>query len=400
MVALCLGGLLYYAKSHQHPPTQTLSELGLTCENKPDLCRAEVGSPPLARAPNGMRKSGRWNQAALLPNVGDETALRFKRWIYLSAVSDRYFVATALVKFSYISDVFLYVVDRETREQFEYKGRLPFGVGLSQYMYSSVANCTKWGVPKPQFGGRVGDKPWIELCSKPGGGYTFRASVWVVDAQQQEHWLEVGLTAHSGVDLILAYPLAGDETRLAYVHKVAGMTIPAATSHLRLGEREPAKLDNAAAALDWTKGKMLYRTAWRWVSFNDPKARTQDGKAVGFGINLSTGVYDVEHENGDAVSCENAVWVNGKLIALTGRVEITPGALAWRIHSTRPTAEENIDLVFTPWGLRQDHADFGLVVSDFVQPFGEFTGRVVVRGAEILLSPKVFGVVEDHLAYW
>lgn len=400
-VSVLFGGLIMYAQQHQHAPLQSLQELGLTCKNKPQLCVADVGQLPLERAPNRLVKSGRWNLAAQSPNLGEESPLQFKRWNYVSFAGDRYFIAAAMVKLFYISDVFLYVVDRETRERYEYTGRMPFGVGLSQYMTSSVENCSKWGVPKKNLTTTGEFRPWMELCAKPGGGYRFRANVPVTSKESKhiQHLLAVDITANSGVDLILAFPLAGDEARLAYVHKLAGMPVQRAVSYVRFDDAAPVAMENAAGALDWTKGRMLYRTAWKWVSFNDAHAKV-NGKQVVFGINLSNEVYDVENEHGDAVSAENAIWLDGKMFALTGRVEITPGEHEWSIKSTRPTQDEALDLKFTPWGAREDHSNFHIIVSDFVQPFGGFTGAVRVHGIDVEIDKNAFGVVENHLAYW
>ncbi len=46
----------------------------------------------------------------------------------------------------------------------------------------------------------------------------------------------------------------------------------------------------------------------------------------------------------------------------------------------------------------------GLVVSDFVQPFGYFTGTISVKRADGIVQPfelvKAWGVVESHYAKW
>jgi len=64
----------------------------------------------------------------------------------------------------------------------------------------------------------------------------------------------------------------------------------------------------------------------------------------------------------------------------------------WRIVSLEG---DDVDLEFEPLGAREEHSNFGLVRTDFVQPYGRFTGRVC--GRDITGS---FGVVEAHHSVW
>lgn len=63
-----------------------------------------------------------------------------------------------------------------------------------------------------------------------------------------------------------------------------------------------------------------------------------------------------------------------------------------------------VALDFVPRGARQDYTHLGLVVSDFVQPYGYFNGSITatdrsgVRRTVVL--QEVFGVVENHYAMW
>ena len=42
----------------------------------------------------------------------------------------------------------------------------------------------------------------------------------------------------------------------------------------------------------------------------------------------------------------------------------------WTVTSLVPASEEVVRLFFRPHGVREDHTHLGVVVSDFVQPFG------------------------------
>jgi hypothetical protein len=56
---------------------------------------------------------------------------------------------------------------------------------------------------------------------------------------------------------------------------------------------------------------------------------------------------------------------------------------------------DEVDIEFEPLGAREEHSNFGLVRTDFIQPYGRFSGRVA--GHEMA---GCFGVVESHLSVW
>lgn len=113
------------------------------------------------------------------------------------------------------------------------------------------------------------------------------------------------------------------------------------------------------------------------------------GTAIG--LNLSAQVY--EDERGHSV--ENALWIDGEVQRLSGvsfDVPRDPGTDRWRIKSTDTN---EVELEFQPIGAREDRTNFGLVRTEFVQPYGRFVGRV--RGHDLT---DAFGVVEAHLSVW
>jgi hypothetical protein len=232
--------------------------------------------------------------------------------------------------------------------------------------------------------------------------------------------------------LVLAFPLAtfadGHE-RLAYVHKGMMTLSPERNqSWVRFTSESNPDLHNhtlyltkGTGALDWTKGHLSYRTAWRWVSLSDAKAtlvhpghsHQEEEEEVMVGLNLSNEVYDIlSGDDMHEISAENAVWVIGAVYSLNRPVDIVVPAREnrtskpWRIVSRLPgrwgsSEYEFVNLTFVPQGARGDSAHFGIIVSDFVQPFGTFEGTIVLPGTgTLVLRQGTFGVVEDHLAYW
>ena len=120
--------------------------------------------------------------------------------------------------------------------------------------------------------------------------------------------------------------------RVAYTHKAAGWP---ASGYLELGSRS-IRLDGGLAASDWTRTQARRVTVWKWASLS---GRLHDGTAIG--LNLSA------------------------------------------------------DVEFEPLGAREEHTNFGLVRTDFVQPYGRFAGRIC--GHHIT---GCFGVVEAHVSVW
>jgi len=348
------------------------------------------------------------------PNVGDEDRLQFKRWNYVSFTDDKFFVGAALVKFSYISDIFLYIVDRETKEQFTYTARMPPGLGVHA-AYSSVQGCSTWGTPKPSVSELA--SPWIELCGTEKDGFRFRANVPVKSERNStkvfQARMDVTLLNRDFDDFILAYPLNGDHNRLVYVHKLAGVPL-SSDSMLKLYGNDEHRFQKGLGGLDWTKGNLNYRTVWRWVSLNARVRMTRSGKTeqeVNLGINLSQDVYDIVDESGKVFSTENSIWVDGKAYPLSVPIEVTvpanPGSDVWTIRSAQNSVGQNLDLQFQPFGTREDHSDFGVIVSDFVQPYGLFKGTIELKDPQTgdkisikIVEGKAFGVVENHVAYW
>jgi len=381
-----------------------LEARNLTCQQKPQLCSFSD-----QRAPDKLIASGRWRKAAYLPDIGSENNIQFKRWSYVSVNDESYYIGTAIVQFYYVADVFLYLVDKRNSEQWLYTGQLPLGLGVKATM-SSVDGCTTWGTPRA-----TGSRPWIEMCGTHQDMFSLRAALTVTSQiSQKQKQLQVQVTMVSKDDFVLAYPLDGNEQRLSYVHKLAGAPV-LPDSFLSLDD-EKHELVQASAGLDWTKGRHLYRTFWKWVSLNDARAKVTRGSGNTaeemIGINLSDLVYDMAVENGQKFSTENAVWVNGQVFPVSVPIEIlvpqNPAQDEWRIFSANsPEANVVVDLRFKPAGAREDHTYLWLLMSDFIQPFGRFSGTIVIKDPASQLAIKIeidessaFGVVENHQAYW
>jgi len=288
---------------------------------------------------------------------------RLKEWHYLSFTTDEWFVAVGLVQLGYVANLFAYALDRvQNKPALEHGILSPLGAALS-FAPSSIRGTTSW--------------------KSRGASISVEANDgWDVDLD-----LPLGAERLSGrarieprESLAMLHQLGPH--RVAYTHKAAGWP---ASGQLELGTRS-IRLDGGLAASDWTRSQASRITKWKWASMS---AFLADGTSIG--LNLSAQVY--EDERGHSV--ENAFWIDGKVQALSGvvfDVPQHPKTQGWRIHSIDT---DEIDIEFEPLGAREEHTNFGLVRSDFVQPYGRFAGSVC--GHDIT---GAFGVVEVHLSVW
>jgi hypothetical protein len=134
---------------------------------------------------------------------------------------------------------------------------------------------------------------------------------------------------------------------------------------------------------DWTVGRQDRTTVWRWAAGAGTAA---DGRRVG--VNASTGM--------NAAVGEDVVWWDGTPYALEvtelGPVGDDPEGV-WRVLGP------DCDLRLTPAGVRAAVEQLLLVTSNYVQPFGTWSGRTTDPAGEPR-EVRLAGVAEDHLAVW
>nr|WP_308635557.1 DUF2804 family protein [Massilia brevitalea] len=138
------------------------------------------------------------------------------------------------------------------------------------------------------------------------------------------------------------------------------------------------RLDGGVASYDYSNGLLGRRSAWRWISAH----------GRGLGINLQSGYF------GDA---ENALWLDGELIAL--------GALESRIEAdgvwSMTSADGLLALRFTPEGVRRDEKQLLLASSRLRQHLGRFDGWVrAAPDAPKRTVTGLSGLAEDYRARW
>lgn len=139
-----------------------------------------------------------------------------------------------------------------------------------------------------------------------------------------------------------------------------------------------AALDiDARGVVDDTCGYHARHTAWRWSA---GVGETADGRLAGW--NLVSGVND------PPLGSERSVWLDGAVH------EAAPCRFAADL--TRVSSPDGGDLRFSAEATRERHDELLLARSDYVQPFGTFTGTLP-GGARLA---RGYGVMEDHRARW
>lgn len=288
---------------------------------------------------------------------------RLKEWHYLSFTTDEWFVAVGVVQLGYIANLFSYAVDRvQKRPAMEFGALSPLGRAL-RVAPSSVEGTTRWTSRRAQVS-ITANEGWDVELDIPLGGDRLRGRAHI-DAQDS---------------LAMLHRL--DSHGVAYTHKAAAWPV---SGQLELGSRS-IRLDAGLAASDWTRSQASRITEWNWASIS---GFLDDGST--FGLNLSAQVYDDERGH----SVENAMWIDGRVHALSGvRFEMPPDPKSgrWLIRSID---SDEVNIEFEPLGAREEHTNFGLIRTDFVQPYGRFSGHVANHDIS-----GCFGVVEKHLSVW
>lgn len=132
--------------------------------------------------------------------------------------------------------------------------------------------------------------------------------------------------------------------------------------------------------LDESAGYHARHTAWEWSA---GVGTTVDGESVTW--NLVRGIHDSPH------SSERTVWIDGK------PSEVPPVRFSSDLDEV--WGADGAVLRFVEEASRRRRDNFGLVRSDYIQPFGRFYGRLP-GGIELADDPPAVGVMERHRAVW
>ena len=305
--------------------------------------------------------------------------LRFKRWHYISMTCERYLVAACIVDAAYLGNVFAYVVDREQNTCWEWHKTIPAALGVTISPNSltgqSVYSARNWGS--------------IAMINDAAAQSRTLTLDLQGDATKPSIQLICDIEEDAAVQPVVAVQTVAPNT-WSYTHKCYGL--PAGAT-LRIGnETVEIPMGKAFAGIDYTAGYRKYETFWNWAAGG---GMSTDDVVVGFSLTAHT---HADADTDDALDC--GVWLDGRLIPIRRtRFHYDRNDLLspWRISDD----DDIIDLTFHPENQRSQHINFGLVASQFTQPYGRFTGTI--RGPEsghTYTLDKVLGVTEQHFARW
>ena len=308
-----------------------------------------------------------------VPGVpGFLTKYRLKEWQHFAVVGEDFLFAFVVFTSHYLSPSFCYFVDLKTGEMVEHHREVPGG-------HSKVS--------RELFNDRC-------LFAKPG----YRVEVKnrlaanrheaVIDIAKTKKLPAIRAKIEMHADLAAIQPLVVclpiSENRPLFTHK---MLCPAA-GRIEVGERtvdlDPARCH---ALIDVQKTFYPYDTLWRWATFAGIDAQ---GRRIG--INLVQNMIE-----DDTTYNENAFWCDGKqslLGAARFSLDLANVLAPWSIETT----DGRCRLAFTPQGERADRINLGVILSDYHQPFGRFTGEVTDDAGEVHAIDGCLGVTEFHKA--
>lgn len=295
--------------------------------------------------------------------------LDYKQFQYIGVICDDLLLGCALGDFRYLGLAFVYTYEPATGTLTEFSAKLPLGRGIS------LTNRPVDGTGEFTSGGNR-----IRITADPS------PRTVTLDVH-----LKSGLTANVGfsIDDPTFQPMAVC-TQIArhgwvFTQKIAGVPchgdVTGPFGHIDLADA------GAYAHYDYSVGYMRRETFWNWACF----AGANDGHAIG--LNLSCGVNETSFS-------ENCFWVDGTLhpvgLAKFDYNRADPGSQPWHIS----TADGAVDLDFEPAGIHEEKVNAIVIVSDFKQLFGRFSGTLTTPDGTTIDVASQYGFVEDQFAKW
>jgi hypothetical protein len=290
------------------------------------------------------RRSGWWRR------------FHHKRWHYVALAAGDIFCGIAIVDLGWTNTAFAYVFDRRGRKVIAALSQdgLP---GISAELANHAGQGSWFAMP--------GKRIEIDAVGRNAYALRLRSRHFEIDAEFE-----------------------GPAPLLLAVGEVAGGSVHATQKSSALALQGVVNvhgarysLDGGVASFDYSNGLLARDTAWRWASAHSHE----------IGFNLQAGYFG---------SNENALWLDGELIAL--------GAASFDFSSSDPLAPWHVhtddgllDLQFTPEGARREDKNLLVAASRYVQPIGTFSGTVrAAPGAVVRAVSQLVGVTEDHASRW
>ena len=319
-----------------------------------DLCRADGG---LNRGAVGFTR--RPLHRANLRGRG-----RLKRWEYWGVMSPEAVFAITVSDLDYAALHAVYVLEPDGRETVR-TALVPFArVPFPDHAHGGAVRVRARGLAIDL--DDDADGAWLSVAA-PGVSADLRVS---------------RPTAHDGLGVVVPW----DDRRFQYTYKEN--TLPA-NGTVRVDGRVVEFGEGSWATLDHGRGRWPYRITWNWGAGSGEVGGAVVGVQVGGSWTEGTG------------STENAVCVDG-------RVSHIPEDLRWEYDRSDWTAPwrvtapvtGRVDLTLTPFHVRTDRTNLGVLKNDTHQAFGTWAGVMVDDDGREVRCDGVRGWAEEVVNRW
>ena len=298
--------------------------------------------------------------------------MRLKEWQHFAVISEDYFLGFVVMNSNYLSMSFCYVVDRKTGKLFEHHREVP---GARSKVARELFD-DRTEIVLPGYAIRIANKldegkhsVSIDIAEKNG-----------LPAIRGEIELREDIVNEQ--PLVVVLPIA--DNRPLYTHKMVCPVSGSVTFGNTTFDFDGSK---DLAMLDVQKTFYPHKTMWKWATC---AGYDTDGHRIALNL-VQNMIADDDRYN------ENVLWVDGKMSRWGGaRFELNPdNTLApWKVRTT----DGGCDLQFTPLNERAGKINLGVIMSDYHQPFGLFSGTVKDEDGKTYTFENFFGVTEYHKA--
>lgn len=290
---------------------------------------------------------------------------RTKRWEYWGVVTDRFVVGLTVAGLDYLATCAVHVLDRRT-------GVETIRSGISPLVAPRFGDEPGGGTVHAAAGlgsARVG----IEIDDDDEGATSIR-----VHARGLQVDLEVTRPGHDSLGVVVPW----GERRFQYTLKdlanpVSGVVTIDGAAH---------DLGTGWAVLDRGRGRWRYATRWNWGA----------GSGV---VDGSPGALQVGGRWTDGTgSTENGILVDGRMHKLGEDLQwsydLADEDAEWRVRG------ERIDVTLTPFHLRRDITDLGILAVRTHQAFGTWNGTGVLDDGTTVSLDGLLGWAEESRNRW
>ena len=289
---------------------------------------------------------------------------RTKRWEYWGVVTDRFVVGLTVAGLDYLANCAVYVLDRRTGVETTRSGISP--------------------LRRPAFSDEPGDGT-VRAAAGPGPGRV------TIEIDDDEGATSIRVRARGlQVDLEVTRP----------DHDSLGVVVPWGGRRFQYTLKDPANPVTGAvtvdgvshdlgagwAVLDRGRGRWRYATRWNWGAGSGVVEGVPCALQVGGRWTDGTG------------STENGIIVDGRLHKLGEDLrwsyDLADAGATWRVRG------ERLDVTLTPFHLRRDITELGILAVRTHQAFGTWSGTGVLDDGTTVRLDGLVGWAEESRNRW